>query len=468
MERTRISALLHPTANNAPRPGDKTTVCGWVRTKRESKAFAFLVLNDGSTQDALQVIVDAGTPPFAQLAAASTGAAVRVRGVLRESPGKGQAIELLAEELEVFGGADPETYPLQKKGHTLEFLREIAHLRPRSNTFGAVFRVRNALAASVHEFFQGRGFIWAHTPIITASDAEGAGEMFTVTTLDMNKPIPKNDKGGIDYKQDFFGKHAHLTVSGQLEGEFMAMALGDIYTFGPTFRAENSNTTRHLSEFWMIEPEMAFADLATDAQLAEDFLKAMCAAVVQKCPRELEFLEKQYKTITVADIAKLAEQPFARITYTDAVKELKSSGATFEFPVEWGSDLQSEHERYLTDTIYKGPVIVTNYPKEIKSFYMRANDDGKTVAAMDVLAPRIGEIIGGSQREDRLDLLTKRMDELKIPQEDLQWYLDLRRYGSAPHAGFGLGFERLVQYLTGMGNIRDVIPCPRAPLSIDF
>jgi asparaginyl-tRNA synthetase len=462
MQRERIALVL---TNGTP--GTITTVCGWVRSKREAKNFAFLVLGDGSTQDTLQVIVDVDTQPFSQLAQCNTGAAISVRGVLRESPGKGQKVELLAQELTVFGGADPETYPLQKKGHTLEFLREIGHLRPRSNTFGAVFRVRNTLAYAVHEFFQNRGFIWAHTPIITANDCEGAGELFTVTNFDLNA-LPKDDKGQVDYRKDFFGKRTHLTVSGQLEGEFMAMAMGSIYTFGPTFRAENSNTTRHLAEFWMIEPEMAFADLADDAQLAEEFLRAMCAAVVKHCPQELEFLEKQYKTITVAEIAKLAESPFTRITYTDAVAELSRAKQKFEFPVSWGLDLQSEHERYLTDTVYKGPVIVTDYPEQIKAFYMRMNDDGKTVAAMDVLAPRIGEIIGGSQREERLPLLEQRMAAMNIPTADLQWYLDLRRFGSAPHAGFGLGFERLVQYLTGMGNIRDVIACPRAPQLVAF
>lgn len=462
MERQRIKQLLA-----SGKAGDQVNVCGWVRSKRDSKAFSFLVLNDGSTQDNLQTIIDSGMPGYDQLPGCNTGAAVRVRGVLKESQGKGQSVELAIQELQLLGGADSETYPLQKKGHTLEFLREIAHLRPRSNTFGAVFRVRSALSQAVHEFFRQRGFFWAHTPIITASDCEGAGEMFQVTTLDLKNP-PRDDRGGIDWKQDFFGKQAHLTVSGQLEGEFMAMALGDIYTFGPTFRAENSNTTRHLSEFWMIEPEMAFADLNDDANLAEDFLRAMCKAALEHCPRELEFLEKQYKTVTMADIAILSESKFARISYTEAVKILKESGQTFEFPVDWGADLQSEHERFLTDTVYKGPVIVTDYPKDIKSFYMRQNDDGKTVAAMDVLAPRIGEIIGGSQREERLDLLKAAMAAKNIPSAELEWFLDLRRYGSAPHAGFGLGFERLVQYLTGMGNIRDVIPCPRAPQTIDF
>jgi asparaginyl-tRNA synthetase len=447
--------------------GDRVTVCGWVRTKRESKAFAFIVVGDGSTQDTLQMIVDAGTAPFDLLPRCSTGAAVRASGTVRESPGKGQNVEVLLSDLEVLGEADPVDYPLQKKGHTLEFLRDIGHLRPRTNTFGAVFRVRNALAYAVHQFFQGRGFQWVHTPIITASDCEGAGEMFRVTTLDPKKP-PLTDKGEVDYAKDFFGKQAHLTVSGQLEGEFLAMALGDVYTFGPTFRAENSNTTRHLAEFWMIEPEMAFADLSDDAQLAEDFLRHVFRSVVETCPKELDFLEKQYKTVTTAELAALAEKPFVRMTYTDAVKELESSKKKFEFPVHWGADLQSEHERYLTDEIIKGPLIVTDYPKDIKAFYMRQNDDGKTVAAMDVLAPRIGEIIGGSQREERYDNLKRRMEEMKIPAADLYWFLDLRRYGSAPHAGFGLGFERLVQYVTGMGNIRDVIPCPRAPQTIAF
>lgn len=447
--------------------GASLNVCGWVRSKRESKAFAFLVLNDGSTQDNLQCVVDAGAEGYALLAQCHTGSAVRVTGVVKASQGKGQTVEMQVTSVELFGSADPETYPLQKKGHSLEFMREIGHLRPRSNTFGAVFRVRSELAVAVHEFFRARGFYWMHTPIITASDCEGAGEMFRVTTLPLDK-IPKDPQGQIDWSKDFFGKAAHLTVSGQLEGEFLAMALGDIYTFGPTFRAENSNTARHLAEFWMIEPEMAFADLNKDAELAEDFLRAMCKAVVERCPKELEFLEKQYKTITAQEIATLAETKFARITYTEAVDTLKKSGQKFEFPVDWGTDLQSEHERFLTDVVFKGPVIVTDYPKQIKAFYMRQNDDGKTVAAMDVLAPRIGEIIGGSQREERLDMLEGRMNEMKIPVQDMQWFLDLRRYGSAPHAGFGLGFERLVQYLTGMGNIRDVIVCPRAPGSIEF
>jgi len=369
-------------------------------------------------------------------------------------------------EIEVFGEADPEKYPLQKKGHTLEFLREIGHLRPRTNTFGAILRLRNILADSVHAFFQKRGFIWVHTPIITSSDCEGAGELFAVTSLDIENFPNKNDR--TDFSEDFFGKRAYLTVSGQLEAEFLAMSLGNVYTFGPTFRAENSNTTRHLSEFWMIEPEMAFADLEDDMKLAEDFFRFLCREVLSKGGKELAFLESQYKKISVDDLGRLADTTFARMSYTDAIKELKIAKERFEFPVEWGTDLQSEHERYLTDKVIKGPVIVTDYPKKIKAFYMRMNDDGETVAAMDVLVPKVGEIIGGSQREERLDVLEGRMKQTGIPTENLQWYLDLRRFGSAPHAGFGLGFERLVQYITGMANIRDVIPCPRAPKEIRF
>ena len=447
--------------------GKPVTVCGWVRSKRESKGFAFLVLNDGSTQETLQLVINGDAPAFQQIHRCNTGTAVQAKGILKPSPAKGQKFELEVSEVEVFGEADPEKYPLQKKGHTLEFLREISHLRPRTNTFGAVFRLRNILAAAVHEFFQSREFAWVHTPIITSSDCEGAGELFTVTSLHLEN-LPKKTDGSVDFTQDFFGKRAFLTVSGQLEAEFLAMSLGNVYTFGPTFRAENSNTTRHLSEFWMIEPEMAFADLKDDMKLAEEFLRFLCRKVVEKGEKELVFLENQYKRISLEDLKNLADTPFAHMSYTDAIQELKRAVIQFEFPVDWGADLQSEHERYLTDNVIKGPVIVTDYPKEIKAFYMRLNDDQKTVAAMDVLVPKVGEIIGGSQREERLDVLEERMNQASIPAENLQWYLDLRRFGSAPHAGFGLGFERLVQYITGMANIRDVIPCPRAPREIGF
>jgi asparaginyl-tRNA synthetase len=447
--------------------GKSLNVCGWVRTKRESKGFAFLVVSDGSTQDTLQLLINNETPAFQELYRCNTGSAIQATGLLRESPAKGQKFEMEVSEIIIFGEAEPETYPLQKKGHTLEFLREISHLRPRTNTFGAVFRLRNILASSVHEFFQSRGFLWIHTPIITASDCEGAGDLFTVTSLDLHNP-PKNDGGDIDFSQDFFGRRAYLTVSGQLEAEFLAMSLGKVYTFGPTFRAENSNTTRHLSEFWMIEPEMAFADLRDDMKLSEDFFRFLCRKVTEKGEKELAFLDSQYKRISCEDLARLAETSFAHISYTEAIKELKAAKESFEFPVSWGADLQSEHERYLTDKVIKCPLIVTDYPKEIKPFYMRLNPDGETVAAMDVLVPKVGEIIGGSQREERLDVLEKRMKQTGIPRENLQWYLDLRRFGSAPHAGFGLGFERLVQYVTGMLNIRDVIPCPRAPRTIGF
>jgi len=447
--------------------GKSVTVCGWVRSKRESKGFAFLVLSDGSTQETLQLVINSGARAFQQLLRLNTGAAILAKGILKESPAKGQKFEMEVSELEVFGEADPDKYPLQKKGHTLEFLREIAHLRPRTNTFGAVFRMRNILASAVHEFFQDRGFVWVHTPVITSSDCEGAGELFSVTSFDLEN-LPGKDDGGLDFSQDFFGRRAFLTVSGQLEAEFLAMSLGNVYTFGPTFRAENSNTTRHLSEFWMIEPEMAFADLKDDMGLAEDFFRFLCRKALEKGERELSFLENHYKRISLEELRKLADTSFVHLSYTDAIKELQGAKESFEFPVEWGSDLQSEHERYLTDNVIKGPVILFDYPKDIKAFYMRLNDDGRTVAAMDMLVPKIGEIIGGSQREERLGVLEERLMQSGIPVESLQWYLDLRRFGSAPHAGFGLGFERLVQYITGMVNIRDVIPCPRAPREIGF
>ena len=449
MKRHRIRDVLSSPPSDRP-----VTVCGWVRTKRTAKRFAFLAVNDGSSQETLQLIVDQDTPAFAALDRVLTGAAVRARGVTRASPGAGQRIEMQVGALDILGPA-PAEYPLQKKGHTLEFLRDVGHLRPRTNTFGAVFRIRNVLAAAVHEFFQQRGFVWAHTPIITGSDCEGAGEMFRVAA-------PASGEA------EFFGRPAHLTVSGQLEAEFMAMALGDVYTFGPTFRAENSNTSRHLAEFWMIEPEMAFADLDDDADLAEDFLKAMCTAALERSEAELAFLEKHYDAASAAALRALSESTFARLSYTEAADTLQKADAAFQIPHEWGQELASEHERYLTERVCGGPVIVMNYPRAIKPFYMRVNDDGETVAAMDVLAPRIGEIIGGSQREERLPVLERRMDELGLDRTELSWYCDLRRYGSAEHAGFGLGFERLVQYVTGMANIRDVIPCPRAPGAIDF
>jgi asparaginyl-tRNA synthetase len=460
-----VERLLVKDILSGEHVGQQIVLCGWVRSKRESREIAFLVLSDGSTQETLQLVISSKTPAFHHLHLCNNGSSIRAKGVLRESPGKGQKYELEISEIEVFGDADPEKYPLQKKGHTLEFLREIGHLRSRTNTYGAIFRLRNILAVAIQEFFQEKGFIWVHTPIITSSDCEGAGELFTVTSLDLAN-LPKGEDGNIDFSQDFFGKRAFLTVSGQLEAEFLSMSLGKVYTFGPTFRAENSNTTRHLSEFWMVEPEMAFADLKDDMELAEDFFRFLCRKVLEKGEKELSFLESQYKRISLKELNKLAETNFAHITYTDAVRELKNSKESFEFPVDWSTDLQSEHERYLTDKIIRGPVIVTDFPKEIKAFYMKLNTDGKTVAAMDVLVPKVGEIIGGSQREERLDILEVRMKEMGIPVENLQWYLDLRRFRTAPHAGFGMGFERMVQYITGMVNIRDVIPCPRAPQTI--
>lgn len=440
---------------------------GWVKTRRDSKGVSFIQLNDGSAFQDLQVVVEAGSIPEEIMKAATTGACVRVTGELVASPAAGQPVELRAQEILVYGGADPATYPLQKKGHTMEFLRDVAHLRTRSNTFGAVFRVRNALAHAIHSFFQERGFSYVHTPIITASDCEGAGAMFQVTTLDMMN-LPRNDKGAVDYKEDFFGKPAYLTVSGQLNVEIFALSFTNVYTFGPTFRAENSNTPRHLSEFWMIEPEMAFCDLNGNMELAEEFLKFTIKSVMEACPADLEFFNKRIDNTVLETLSQVVESSFEHVTYTEAVRILEKSGRTWEFPVFWGADLQSEHERYLTEETFKKPVIVTDYPQEIKAFYMRANDDGKTVRAMDVLAPRIGEIIGGSQREERYDVLLDKIRKQDLNEEAYWWYLELRKYGSAPHAGFGLGFERLMLYLTGMKNIRDVIPFPRSPLSADF
>ena len=441
-------------------PDQSVTVQGWVRTKRELKEFTFLEVNDGSSLANLQVILEPTLPDYENvLKTISTGTAIAVSGNLVLSPGKGQNIELKAAEITLYGDCPPD-YPLQKKRHSFEFLRTIAHLRARTNTLGAVMRVRNACATAIHSFFQEKGFIWVHTPIITANDCEGAGELFTVTSLDLKKPA--------NFAEDFFGKRAYLTVSGQLQAEVMAMALSNVYTFGPTFRAENSNTSRHLAEFWMVEPEMAFCDLEGDPDLAEAFLKYIFNFVLENCPEDLQFFNERIDKTVLSTAENIVNSEFGRITYSEAIELLEKADRQFEFPVEWGVDLQSEHERYLAEELFKKPVIVTNYPKTIKAFYMRLDDNNKTVSAMDILAPKIGEIIGGSQREERLDVLIQRMQEQGMNPDDLWWYLDLRRYGSVPHAGFGLGFERLVQFMTGMTNIRDVIPFPRTPLSADF
>ncbi|MDJ0582262.1 asparagine--tRNA ligase [Crocosphaera sp.] len=449
-------------------PDETVTIQGWVRTKRELKDFAFMEVNDGSSLNSLQVVLDESVPNYQDvLKLLNTGSSVEVSGSLVQSPGKGQNIELKAATVQVYGTSDPETYPLQKKRHSFEFLRTIGHLRSRTNTIGAVMRVRNACATAIHKFFQERDFMWVHTPIITASDCEGAGELFTVTNFDLSKlPVDKQEK--IDYTQDFFGKQAYLTVSGQLEAEVMAMSFQNVYTFGPTFRAENSNTSRHLAEFWMVEPEMAFCDIEGDQDLAEEFLKYIFKYVLETCAEDMEFFNKRIDKSVLETADNIINNDFERITYTKAIELLEKSNKKFEYPVEWGIDLQSEHERYLAEELFKKPLIVTNYPAAIKAFYMRLNDDQKTVAAMDVLVPKIGEIIGGSQREERLDVLEKRIKEMEIIPDDLWWYLELRKYGTVPHAGFGLGFERVVQFMTGMGNIRDVIPFPRTPLSAEF
>jgi asparaginyl-tRNA synthetase len=459
----RIATLLR-----RGQPGESVTIQGWVRTKREQKEFSFIEVNDGSAMAGLQVVVSQAMAGYAEtLKRISTGASVAVTGTLVESPAQGQRIEVKAETVTVFGEADPETYPLQKKRHSFEFLRDMSHLRARTNTLGAVFRVRNACATAIHQFFQERGFLWVHTPIITASDCEGAGEMFAVTSLNLQK-IPLTDQQAIDYSQDFFGKPAFLTVSGQLEAEIMAMAFSNVYTFGPTFRAENSNTSRHLAEFWMVEPEMAFCDLEGDMDLAEAFLKSIFQYVMEHCPEDMEFFNARIDDSVIATAENIINHEFERLTYTAAVDRLIKADQKFAYPVEWGLDLQSEHERYLAEVVFKKPVILTDYPTQIKAFYMRLSEDEKTVRAMDILAPKIGEIIGGSQREERLDVLERRIQAQGLNLEDYWWYLDLRRYGTVPHAGFGLGFERLVQFMTGMGNIRDVIPFPRAPLSVEF
>jgi asparaginyl-tRNA synthetase len=479
MKHTSVSAIL-----KAGQTGTTATVKGWVRTKRESKNVVFINLNDGSCIHNLQVVANPEEFDSELLSKITTGAGVSITGELVPSQGSGQSVELQATDILVYGTADPEKYPLQPKKHSLEFLREIAHLRPRTNTFGAILRIRHSLAFAVHKFFNDRGFYYLHTPIITGSDAEGAGEMFRVTTLDMNNP-PRNEDGSINYKEDFFGKETNLTVSGQLEGELGALALSKIYTFGPTFRAENSNTARHLAEFWMIEPEMAFYELEDNMNLAEEFLQYLVGYALEHCSEDINFLEKrlleeektkkkeeQSPMPLRAKLEFVVNNPFKRLTYTEAVRILENSKANkkgqFKFPVSWGTDLQSEHERYLVEREFNAPVILTDYPKEIKAFYMKQSDDGKTVRAMDVLFPGIGEIIGGSQREENYEKLLQRTEEVGIEHESIWWYLETRQFGTVPHSGFGLGFERLVLFVTGMGNIRDVIPFPRTPKSANF
>lgn len=442
-------------------------VKGWVRTKRGNNKIAFIALNDGSVVHNIQVVAEVEKFDSEMIKSISTGACLRVKGNLVESLGQGQTSEIQASEIEVYGLADSSSYPLQKKGHSLEFLRTIAHLRPRTNTFGAVFRIRHALAFAIHKYFNDNGFYYLHTPIITGSDAEGAGEMFRVSILDPVNP-PLNEYGKIDYTEDFFGKETNLTVSGQLEGELGALALSQIYTFGPTFRAENSNTPRHLAEFWMIEPEMAFYDIHDNMDLAEDFLKYLVKYILDNCLDDLEFLNKMYDPELITTLQSIVEVEYVRLGYTEAIDILIKSGKNFEFPVKWGVDLQAEHERYLVEEHFKKPVILSDYPLEIKAFYMKQNDDGKTVRAMDVLFPRIGEIIGGSQREENYEKLENRIKELNIPKKDLWWYLETRKFGTAPHSGFGLGFERMILFVTGMKNIRDVIPFPRTPKNAEF
>ncbi|MDR2585133.1 MAG: asparagine--tRNA ligase [Prevotellaceae bacterium] len=448
-------------------PGIKITAKGWVRTKRGNKNVTFVALNDGSCVHNIQVVFDMNHFSEDDLKDVTTGACICVTGSVVASQGSGQAVEIAAKEINVYGLADPDSYPLQKKGHSLEFLREIGHLRPRTNTFGCVLRIRHTLAYAIHHYFHQKGFYWLHTPIITASDCEGAGAMFQVTTLDLKNP-PINDSGKIDYSQDFFGRQASLTVSGQLEGELAAMALGNIYTFGPTFRAENSNTPRHLAEFWMIEPEMAFYEIKENMDLAEDFIKYLVNYALEFCLDDLRFLNDMFDKELIERLQNVCNTSFVRLSYTEGVDILMKSGQTFEYPVSWGVDLQSEHERYLVEKHFKKPVILTDYPREIKAFYMKQNDDGRTVRAMDVLFPKIGEIIGGSQREERYNVLLERIQELNMDIDSLWWYLDTRRFGTAPHSGFGLGFERLLLFVTGMANIRDVIPFPRTPKSAEF
>jgi asparaginyl-tRNA synthetase len=463
LQRTRIAEILA-----SEKVGSSFTVMGWVRTRRDSKGgFSFLEVNDGSCMGSLQVIAGKELPNYEdEVKKLHTGCSVMAAGSLAASPGKGQSVELHAQEIQVLGWADPATYPLQKKRHSFEFLRTIAHLRPRTNTFGAVARIRNEVSRAVHNFFQERGFIYLHTPILTGSDCEGAGEMFKVTTLDLSQ-LPLKD-GQVDFTEDFFGGPANLTVSGQLEAEIYALALGDVYTFGPTFRAENSNTSRHLAEFWMVEPEMAFCDLEGDAALATEFLKYIFAHVLENCEEDMNFFNRWIDSSVLQTLEDLVSKDFEYLTYTEAIEILLKAGEKFEFPVAWGVDLQSEHERYLCEKVFKRPAVLMDYPREIKAFYMKLNEDGKTVRAMDVLVPKIGEIIGGSQREDDYDTLVQRIREMDLDPDDYWWYLELRKYGTVPHAGFGLGFERLIQFISGLGNIRDVIPFPRTPGNVDF
>ncbi len=462
MNRTRIKDILQKA-----QIGEQHTVKGWVRSKRGNKNVVFLALNDGSCVAMLQVVLDPQTVSEDLLRDISTGASVAVDGEIVASPGGQQNVELQVKHLTLLGKADPAMYPLQKKGHSLEFLREIGHLRPRTNTFGAIFRLRDAMSFAIHEFFHSKGFVYLHTPLITSSDAEGAGAMFRVTTLPLEQP-PRTEEGKIDWSADFFGTSTNLTVSGQLEGELGATALGEIYTFGPTFRAENSNTPRHLAEFWMIEPEMAFYEISDNMDLAEEMLKYLTRYALENCLEDLTFLNNLFDKNLLDRLQSILKAPFERLTYTEAIGILKDAKKQWEYPVEWGVDLQSEHERYLVEEHFLKPVILTDYPAEIKAFYMKLNDDGKTVRAMDVLFPMIGEIVGGSQREEDYDKLVTRMNAMGVPTREMNWYLDTRRFGSVPHSGFGLGFERLMLFITGMSNIRDVIPFPRTPKHCDF
>jgi len=462
MKRSTVKVLLDSGNINS-----EVLLKGWVRTRRGNNQVAFIAVNDGTIIHSIQVVADLGSFSEELMRRVTTGSSISVTGKLVESMGKGQSVEIQASEIVILGDADPEVYPLQKKGHSFEFLREIAHLRFRTNTFGAVFRIRHALAFAIHKFYNDRGFFYLHTPIITASDAEGAGAMFKVTTLDLDG-APKNEEGGIDFSQDFFGRPTNLTVSGQLEGELGALALSSIYTFGPTFRAENSNTPRHVAEFWMIEPEMAFYDINDNMDLAEDFLKYLIRYCLENCQDDLEFLNKMVDKGLIERLRFVLDHSFERKSYSEAIDILMEADQKFEFPVEWGLDLQAEHERYLVEQHFKCPVILSDYPKEIKAFYMKQNDDGKTVRAMDVLFPLIGEIIGGSQREEELQKLQNRMREMNIPEDELWWYLETRKFGTVEHSGFGLGFDRLIMFITGMSNIRDVIPFPRTPKSAEF